>query len=82
MIHHLVPSDRRRSDDRSEGNFGEEKSGPTHSKVGRQKAPRSHDRTLFKSVREAVEGQNFKGDENSLILDELKETGQANVDSL
>ena len=35
MIHHLVPSDRRRSGDRSEGNFGEEKSGPTHSNEGR-----------------------------------------------
>ena len=47
MIHHLVPSDRRRSGDRSEGNFGEEKSGPTHSNEGRATKSPSHDQPLF-----------------------------------
>ena len=46
----LVPSDRRRSDDRSgvRGILGRKKAAPlTRRKVGRQKAPRSHDQPLF-----------------------------------
>ena len=74
MIHHLVPSDRRIVGRviGVRGILGRKKAAPlTRTKVGRQK-----------SYQPLFEGQSSKGDENLLILDELKETGQAIVDSL